>query len=161
MVGNINVYIGSIFFLVFFGVLPSWKGMFVDFVFNFLGGIGKENGRVRVCGTHFWFSSLERGEEFTVNTSGFRLFDSGAHISCHSEIGVLVNTLGNQTWNYFISENMFERTRKSGGSLNGGVGHFPDDIWLVNSENSFQLIVSDAFLKFANIHVHMSYIFTV
>jgi len=65
---------------------------------------------------------LERREEFVIETSRFRSFDFGAYISCHSEIGVLIYSTGNETRYVFITKEVRKTAREARSCLNCRVG---------------------------------------
>lgn len=71
---------------------------------------------------------------------------SGRDIARHSKIGVLVYGAGDQTGQLFVVENMGERGGERGGRLHCGETDFTDDVTVGEAENTFDLIVSDAFL---------------
>ena len=91
----------------------------------------------------------------------FRHFKSFAIVSCHSEVRVLIYPLRDQTMNSFVSKNMFKWRGKRRGPLYSRISDFSYAIRRINSEDSFQLAVSDRFLEFTNIIIHIAYVQTI
>jgi hypothetical protein len=101
-----------------------------------------------------------------VDAGGFGHFEFVAHIPGHAEIGILIYSLRHKAHDLIgVAEDVGERRRDGGGCLDGGVGDLATIIALVDSEDAFQLwvlwseifylVVSDASLEFADVHVHV------
>jgi len=145
LVRNINLEVGSMLLLQFFGFLSTRKGIFLDLPFDFTGSIGKKNCRVGVTTGHFALSALQWGEEFRVNecrlaiqrvTFGGQLM---SNITGHAEVWVLVDGTWNQTGHVGIAagpEHKRERRGEGRGGLNRWERNFPNVGSSVKSKDS-------------------------
>ena len=64
--------------------------LLLDLVFNFLGCVSEEDGRGWVTGAHLRLWSLQGWEEGRVEQGRFVEAKPRGHITCHTEIGILV-----------------------------------------------------------------------
>jgi len=71
--------------------------MFINLVLNLIQGIRHEDTRIRVRGTHFRLRTLKGGEELGVDQSRFRVFEFCGHISCQTEVWILVDRARDET----------------------------------------------------------------
>lgn len=161
MIGNINRKIGTIFLLLFFCGSSSTECMLFDFGFDLFGFIGHENS----CGwdgsRHFCLETLERWEEFGIETGWLWCFNSVTDISCHSEIRILINTAWDQTRKIFLSKNMWETWRKTGSCLDSRVRCLSAIIRELKTKYGFQSAHIDIPLHSNNIWIHCTNIFCI
>lgn len=71
-----------------------------------------------------------------MNTSSLRNLELILNISGHSEVRILINTLGNETEDILITKNVRERSRDSRSSLDSRESYLTTVITRVNTKNT-------------------------
>lgn len=131
--------------------------MLFDFGLNLLCSVGQKDRRVWVTGGHFLVMTLKSWEELRVHSTGLRKVQPWSQVSGHSKVRILVDTTRNQTKKIIpISQHILEGTWDTWSSLDCSIGNLAAVLRSIETEDSFDLIVSDGILKQNNIVVKVT-----
>ncbi len=90
---------------------------------------------------------MQSREEGTVDGGWLEVFKFLGHITCHSEVGILIDGGWDQTCYIFTcAEDVGERVTEGGSGLNWWESKFSDIVRLIKAENAFDLIEIDVLL---------------
>jgi len=90
---------------------------------------------------------LKSREKGTVDGGWLGVFKFLGHITCHSEVGILINGGWDQACYIFTcAEDVGERVTEGGSGLNRWKSKFTDIIRIIKAENAFDLIKIDVLL---------------
>ena len=123
-------------------VTTTTESKLVDLGLDLVRSVAEEDGGVGVTGRHLGPGSLQGGEEDGVDESRLEVTQSRSHVTCHSEVWVLVNGTGNQTGNISLATKYEGKCGAEGrSSLNCRETDLANRAALVKSENSLKLYV--------------------
>jgi hypothetical protein len=92
-----------------------------------------------------------------VDAGRLEVLDSDGDISGHTEVRILVDTLGDEARDVgSLSEDVGERVGEGGDGLDGRVGELAAVVTFVDAEYALELVVGDAFLDFADVLIEDS-----
>lgn len=108
VVGDIDLEISTVLLLFLLSRPSTTKGVPSNLLLDLLGSISHEDTRSWIRTRHLSMEALESREEFSIHTCRLWSLDLSAHISCHPEVGVLVDSAWYQTGNILITKHMWE-----------------------------------------------------
>lgn len=79
--------------------------------------------------------------------SRFRKTKTWCNVALHSEIRILIDSARNEDGNLMLAENVWKGCRQCWSSLNSRKANLANDVRIAETENSFHLIVGDAFFN--------------
>lgn len=127
VVWNVHGQVSPLFTLLLCSRLTAREGVFIDFVFNLVLCVSQQDAAVWVRGGHLSPEAVESWEELRVDTARLLVLKSLGNVPSHSEIWILVDSLGNQAENLrVLAKNVWESIRKGRNGL---------DCWERNSAN--------------------------
>jgi len=77
-----------------------------------------------------------------MNASWFELIQFRCYMPCHPKLRILVNSLGNETWDVFVSKYEGECGRKTRSSLDGWEPYLANIMTVVEAKYASHLIES-------------------
>lgn len=87
--------------------------MLIDLVLDLRCRVTHINARIRIRRAHFCLWALQGGEKFRVQEGGFRILELDSNITRQPEVGVLVDSAGDQARNVGSSaKDLRERIRE-------------------------------------------------
>mmetsp|Transcript_56151 Transcript_56151/g.64089 ORF Transcript_56151/g.64089 Transcript_56151/m.64089 type:complete len:224 (-) Transcript_56151:324-995(-) len=97
-----------------------------------------------------------------MDTSRLSVLQFCGNITSHTEVGILIDSLGNQTSNISsVTEDMRERIGETGSCLNSREGEFSTVVTIVESENTSDLVGGNMSLTLQNVGVQVLDVFDI
>lgn len=142
--------------------LSAREGVFLDLLFDLLGRVGQEDGRVGVAGGHLLIVALKGGKELGVHSAGLGEVQSWGKVPGHPEVGILVYSTGDETEEVLVvPEELPEGARDAGRRLDRAVGDLAAVLGSLESEDSLDLVVGDGVLQENYVVVEVAYVVCV
>jgi len=134
----------------------SWVSKTIDLFLDLVWFVGQQNATGCNTTRHLRLQTLKSWEESRVNASCLQVLQLCCNITCHSEVWVLINGTRNKT-SYILLGSKYVRECIAEGwhCLNWWVSKFANVVLLVESEDSFDLVVVYILLHTQNIRIQV------